>query len=70
MPQYSAYTLNGNALTQSQRSEPMASAMEGNILRNTTLFYHLFQWFTDVPIVEIWEYQLILLESLISLDYL
>lgn len=32
MPQYSAYTLNGNALTQSQRSEPMASAMEGNIL--------------------------------------
>lgn len=32
MPQYSAHTLNGNTLTQSKRSEPMASAMEGNIL--------------------------------------
>ena len=70
MPQYSAYTLNGNALTQSQRSEPMASAMEGNILRNTALFYHLFPWFTDVPIVEIGKYKFVLLESLISPDYL
>ena len=48
----------------------MSQAVEGNILRNTALFYHLFQWFTDVPIVEIGKYKFVLLESLISPDYL
>ena len=31
MPQYSAYALNRNALAQSKRSEPMASAMERQV---------------------------------------
>ena len=68
MPQYAAHTLNGNTLTESQCREPMASAVEGNILLDTALFYHLFQRFTDIPIVEIWEYEFVLLKSLIPLD--
>lgn len=70
MPQYAADTLNGNTLAQSQGREPMASAMEGNILRYSTLFYHLFQWFTDVPIVKIREHEFVLLKPLVTLDYL
>ena len=70
MPQYSAYTLNGNTLAQSQCCEPMPGAMEGNFLRNSTLFYHLFQWLTDVPIVEIREYEIVFLTGSVTLDNL
>ena len=29
----------------------MSPRVKGHILRNTALFYHLFQWFADFPIV-------------------
>ena len=48
----------------------MASAMEGNILRNTALFYHLFQWLAYRPIVQIRENGLVCLKLLVTLDNL
>lgn len=45
--QYPAHALDGHSLTQGKGRESMTSAMEGNLLRDTALLYHLFQRFTD-----------------------